>query len=52
MIAALALDQGKVVQLATGEGKTLAAVLPAAANALAGYGVHVFSANDYLARRR
>jgi preprotein translocase subunit SecA len=51
MIAALALNEGKVVQMATGEGKTLAAVLPAAVNALAGRGVHVFTANDYLARR-
>ena len=37
--------------MATGEGKTLVAVLPAALNALAGRGVHVFTANDYLARR-
>ncbi len=51
MMAAVALHQGKLVQMATGEGKTLVAVLPAALNALAGRGVHIFTANDYLARR-
>ena len=51
MMAAIALHQGKLAQLATGEGKTLAAVLPAALNALTGRGVHVLTANDYLARR-
>jgi preprotein translocase subunit SecA len=51
MMAAVALHQGKLAQLATGEGKTLVAVLPAALNALTGRGVHVLTANDYLARR-
>jgi preprotein translocase subunit SecA len=51
MMAAIALHQGKLAQLATGEGKTLVAVLPAALDALAGRGVHVLTANDYLARR-
>ena len=51
MLAAIALHQGKLAQLATGEGKTLVAVLPAALNALPGRGVHVLTANDYLARR-
>ncbi len=51
MMAAIALHQGKLAQLATGEGKTLVAVMPAALNALAGRGVHVLTANDYLARR-
>jgi len=51
MLAAIALHQGKLAQLATGEGKTLVAVMPAALNALAGRGVHVLTANDYLARR-
>jgi preprotein translocase subunit SecA len=51
MMAAIALHQGRLAQLATGEGKTLAAVMPAALNALAGRGVHVLTANDYLARR-
>lgn len=49
--AAAALLEGKVVELATGEGKTLAAALAAAAFALRGTKVHVFTANDYLARR-
>ena len=51
MMAAIALHQGKLAQLATGEGKTLVAVMPAVLNALAGRGVHVLTANDYLARR-
>ena len=51
MMAAAALHEGRLAQMATGEGKTLVAVLPAALNALAGRGVHVFTANDYLARR-
>ena len=51
VIAALALDAGSVVEMQTGEGKTLAAVMPAALNALADRGVHVLTFNDYLARR-
>jgi len=51
MLAAIALHQGKLAQLATGEGKTLVAVMPAALNALTGRAVHVLTANDYLARR-
>jgi preprotein translocase subunit SecA len=51
MLAALALDEGAIVDMQTGEGKTLAAVMPAAWNALAGQGVHVLTFNDYLARR-
>jgi len=51
VMAAAALHQGKLAQLATGEGKTLVAVLPAALNAMAGGGVHVLTANDYLAER-
>ena len=51
VMAAIALHQGKLAQLATGEGKTLVAVMPAALNALAGRGVHVLTANDYLAGR-
>jgi len=51
VMAAIALHEGKLAQLATGEGKTLVAVLPVALNALAGRGVHVLTANDYLARR-
>ena len=51
VIAALALDRGRIVEMQTGEGKTLAAVMPAALHALAGEGVHVLTFNDYLARR-
>ncbi len=51
ILAGLALDDGRVVEMLTGEGKTLAAVMPAALNALAGLGAHVLTFNDYLARR-
>ena len=51
IVAALAMDDGRIVEMQTGEGKTLAAVLPAALNALPGNGVHVLTFNDYLARR-
>ena len=49
--AAAALHRGRLAQLATGEGKTLVAAMPAVLNALGGHGVHVFTANDYLAQR-
>jgi preprotein translocase subunit SecA len=51
LLAALALDRGHIVEMQTGEGKTLAAVMPAALRALGGKGVHVLTFNDYLARR-
>ena len=51
VLAALALDAGHIVEMQTGEGKTLAAVMPAALRALAGQGAHVLTFNDYLARR-
>ena len=51
VMAGLALDAGHVVEMQTGEGKTLAAVMPAALNAFADRGVHVLTFNDYLARR-
>jgi preprotein translocase subunit SecA len=51
VVAGLALDRGRIVEMQTGEGKTLAAVMPAALNALAGDGVHILTFNDYLARR-
>jgi preprotein translocase subunit SecA len=51
LLAGWALLQGKLVEMATGEGKSLAATLPAAAVALAGYPVHVITVNDYLAER-
>jgi preprotein translocase subunit SecA len=51
VLAGIALHKGRVVEMNTGEGKTLAAVLPAALNALSGRGVHILTFNDYLARR-
>jgi preprotein translocase subunit SecA len=51
LAAGVALHRGCLAQLATGEGKTLVAVPPAILNALSGEGVHIFTANDYLARR-
>ncbi len=51
MIAGIVLHQGKVVQMQTGEGKTLAAVAPAVLNGLKGHGVHILTFNDYLAQR-
>ncbi len=51
LMGGIALHQGKVVQMMTGEGKTLAATAPAYLNALTGRGVHVITVNDYLARR-
>ena len=51
LLAAIALHQGRMVEMQTGEGKTLAVVLPALLNALTGRGVHILTFNDYLARR-
>lgn len=51
VVAAIALHQGKLAEMKTGEGKTLAAVMPAYLNALSGKGVHVLTFNDYLAKR-
>ncbi|HXZ83875.1 MAG TPA: DEAD/DEAH box helicase, partial [Myxococcota bacterium] len=51
IMAGWALLQGKLVEMATGEGKTIAATLPACTVALAGYPVHVITVNDYLAAR-
>ncbi len=51
VMAGVALHQGRLVEMKTGEGKTLAAVLPACLNALSGKGVHLLTFNDYLARR-
>jgi preprotein translocase subunit SecA len=51
MIGGIVLHQGKIAEMATGEGKTLVATLPAYLNALAGKGVHIVTVNDYLARR-
>ncbi len=51
VIAGIAMHQGKLAEMKTGEGKTLVAVLPAYLNALSGKGVHIHTFNDYLARR-
>jgi preprotein translocase subunit SecA len=51
VLAGLALAEGKIAEMATGEGKTLAAVAPVFVQALAGRGAHVLTFNDYLARR-
>ncbi len=51
LIGGLVLAKGRVAEMRTGEGKTLAATLSAVLNALAGKGVHVVTVNDYLARR-
>jgi len=51
LVGAIALHQGKVTEMATGEGKTLAATMPLYLNALTGKGVHLITPNDYLARR-
>ena len=51
IIGGIVLHQGKIAEMATGEGKTLVATLPVYLNALAGRGVHVVTVNDYLAKR-
>ena len=51
LIGGMALHNGKIAEMRTGEGKTLMATLPVYLNALAGKGVHVVTVNDYLARR-
>jgi len=51
LIGGIILHEGKIAEMKTGEGKTLVAILPAYLNALCGYGVHVVTVNDYLAKR-
>ncbi|MGH7356616.1 MAG: preprotein translocase subunit SecA [Candidatus Rokuibacteriota bacterium] len=51
LIGGMVLHAGKIAEMATGEGKTLVATLPAYANALTGRGVHIVTVNDYLAKR-
>lgn len=51
LIGGIVLHQGKIAEMATGEGKTLVATLPVFLNALTGRGVHVVTVNDYLAKR-
>lgn len=51
LLGGIVLHQGRIAQMATGEGKTLVATLPAYLNALSGKGVHIVTVNDYLAQR-
>ncbi|HVO00474.1 MAG TPA: preprotein translocase subunit SecA, partial [Steroidobacteraceae bacterium] len=51
LIGGMALHEGKIAEMRTGEGKTLVATLPAYLNALPGHGVHVVTVNEYLAQR-
>ncbi|HHV02739.1 MAG: preprotein translocase subunit SecA [Bacteroidales bacterium] len=51
LIGGVVLHQGKIAEMATGEGKTLVATLPVFLNALAGKGVHIVTVNDYLSKR-
>jgi len=51
LVGAIALHNGKVTEMRTGEGKTLVATMPAYLNALTGKGVHIVTVNDYLSRR-
>lgn len=50
LIGGIVLHQGRIAEMKTGEGKTLVATLPAYLNALSGYGVHIVTVNDYLAK--
>lgn len=51
LVGGYELHRGRIAEMATGEGKTLVATLPASLNAISGRGVHVVTVNDYLARR-
>lgn len=51
LLGGIALHEGKIAEMRTGEGKTLVCTLPAYLNALTGSGVHIITVNDYLARR-
>lgn len=51
LIGGIVLHQGKIAEMATGEGKTLVSIMPAYLNGLAGLGVHIVTVNDYLAKR-
>jgi len=51
LVGAVALHKGSIAEMKTGEGKTLAAIMPAYLNALVGRGVHIVTVNDYLAKR-
>ena len=51
IMGGILLHQGRIAEMKTGEGKTLVATMPAYLNALSGKGVHIFTVNDYLAKR-
>ena len=51
VMGGIALHQGRIAEMGTGEGKTLVATMPSYLNALSGHGVHVVTVNDYLAQR-
>ena len=51
LIGGVAMHQGKIAEMQTGEGKTLVATLPVYLNAITGKGVHLVTVNDYLAKR-
>ena len=51
LVGGIALHEGRIAEMRTGEGKTLVATLPATLNAITGRGVHIVTVNDYLARR-
>ncbi len=51
IIGGIALHEGRIAEMRTGEGKTLVSTLPAYLNALSGKGVHIVTVNDYLAQR-
>lgn len=51
ILGGIALHQGRIAEMKTGEGKTLVETLPAYLNALAGKGVHIVTVNEYLAKR-
>ena len=51
LMGGITLHEGKIAEMKTGEGKTLASTMPIYLNALTGKGVHVITVNDYLARR-
>ena len=51
IVGGLILNDGKITEMKTGEGKTLVSTLPAYLNALSGKGVHIVTVNDYLAKR-
>ena len=52
ILGGLVLHEGKIAEMKTGEGKTLAATMPLYLNALTGKGVHLVTVNDYLAQKR